>query len=147
MKAATLIFCLAASAFCFKAAGQQYSIDWFKISGGGGTSTNGQYSLSGTIGQPDAGATMSGGNYSVTGGFWSLVSVVQTPGAPVLLISRSGSQVTVYWQNTGNWTLQQNGNLTVPSGWAASTGVVTANGTNSLIINNPAGSLFFRLEQ
>src|SRR5471030_636315 len=28
---------------------QSYSIDWYKISGGGGTSTNGQYLLSGTI--------------------------------------------------------------------------------------------------
>jgi len=50
---------------------QSYSIDWYKIGGGGGTSTNGQYSLSGTIGQHDAGGPMSGGNYSVTGGFWA----------------------------------------------------------------------------
>ena len=34
---------------------QPYSIDWFKIAGGGGTSTGGNYSLSGTIGQHDAG--------------------------------------------------------------------------------------------
>ena len=33
---------------------QSYSIDWYKISGGGGTSTGGVYSVSGTIGQPDA---------------------------------------------------------------------------------------------
>ena len=35
---------------------QQYSVDWYKVAGGGGTSTNGQYSVSGTIGQPDASA-------------------------------------------------------------------------------------------
>ena len=46
----------------------QYSIDWHTIDGGGGTSTNGQYSLTGTIGQPDAG-TMSGGNFTLQGGF------------------------------------------------------------------------------
>jgi len=34
------------------ASAQSYSIDWFKVAGGGGTSTNAQYSLSGTIGQP-----------------------------------------------------------------------------------------------
>jgi hypothetical protein len=33
---------------------QSYSIDWYKVSGGGGTGTNGQYSASGTIGQHDA---------------------------------------------------------------------------------------------
>jgi len=34
---------------------QTYSIDWYKIAGGGGTSTGGVYAVSGTIGQHDAG--------------------------------------------------------------------------------------------
>jgi len=46
---------------------QPYSIDWRKIAGGGGTSRGGQYSLSGTVGQHDAGNPSSGGNYSLTG--------------------------------------------------------------------------------
>ena len=37
---------------------QGYSVDWYKISGGGGTSTNGSYQVSGTIGQPDASGAM-----------------------------------------------------------------------------------------
>jgi hypothetical protein len=41
---------------------QQYSIDWYKVSGGGGTSTGGIYSVSGTIGQPEAGGAITGGN-------------------------------------------------------------------------------------
>ena len=36
----------------------QYAIDWFNVAGVGGTSTNGQYSLSGTVGQQDAGGPM-----------------------------------------------------------------------------------------
>ena len=48
---------------------QSYAVDWYKVAGGGGTSTNGQYSVSGTIGQPDASGAMTGGNYSLTGGF------------------------------------------------------------------------------
>ena len=39
---------------------QSYSIDWFKVSGGGGTSTGGTYQVSGTIGQPDASGAMTG---------------------------------------------------------------------------------------
>ena len=66
---------------------QQYSIDWYKIAGGGGTSTGGVYSVSGTIGQHDAGGPMTGGNYSLTGGFWALISVVQTAGLPLLTIT------------------------------------------------------------
>ncbi|MBE0540621.1 MAG: hypothetical protein IH623_04460 [Verrucomicrobia bacterium] len=32
-----------------------YAIDWCALDGGGGTSTGGVYSVSGAIGQPDAG--------------------------------------------------------------------------------------------
>ena len=42
--------------------GGGYDLSWHTIDGGGGTSTGGVYSVSGTIGQPDAGA-MSGANY------------------------------------------------------------------------------------
>jgi hypothetical protein len=126
---------------------QSYSIDWYKIAGGGGTSTNGQYAVTGTIGQPDAGGAMTGGNYSLTGGFWSLISVAQTPGAPTLLISHSGATVIVYWQNVSSWSLQQNNNLALPANWSASGGVTTSNGTNYLNVASPAGNLFFRLMQ
>ena len=124
---------------------QQFSIDWYKVAGGGGTSTGGVYSVSGTIGQPDASGAMSGGNYSLTGGFWSLISVMQAPGAPTLYISHSGNAVTVYWQAVSGWSLQQNNNLTVPANWTASGGVITSNGTNYLSITPPTGNLFFRL--
>ena len=48
----TLLFTLILSASVLTASAQTYSIDWFKIAGGGGTSTGGVYSVSGTIGQP-----------------------------------------------------------------------------------------------
>jgi uncharacterized membrane protein len=46
-----------------------YDLSWNSVDGGGGTSNSSSYSLSGTIGQADAGA-MTGGNYSLAGGFW-----------------------------------------------------------------------------
>jgi hypothetical protein len=132
----------------FSLRAQTYSIDWHKIAGGGGTSTNGQYSLSGTIGQHDAGGPMTGGNYSLTGGFWALVSVVQTPGLPDLTITHSGNSVIVSWPDTGSYTLQQNANLAATDGWATSGyTVTTANGTNSITITLTTGNLFFRLKQ
>ena len=125
---------------------QSYSIDWYKISGGGGTSTGGEYSVSGTIGQHDAGGAMTGGNYSVTGGFWSLISVVQTPGLPLLNIGFSGNTVTISWPNTATCSLQQNNNLAESAGWTAcGSTVCTNNGTCSITITPPAGNLFFRL--
>src|SRR5207253_2058998 len=61
---------------------QSYSIDWFTIDGGGGTSSGGIYSISGTIGQPDAG-TLSGGSYTLEGGFWPGIVVPSTTAAPM----------------------------------------------------------------
>jgi len=139
-----VLLCLA-FLLCQSASAQNYSIDWYKIAGGGGTSTGGVYSVSGTIGQPDASGAMTGGNYSVTGGFWSLIAVVQTPGAPTLYISHSGNTVTVYWQDVSGWSLQQNNDLAVPAGWSASSGVVDDGTNKSLTITSPAGNLFFRL--
>ena len=133
----------------FSASAQSYSIDWHKITGGGGTSAGGTYSVSGTIGQPDASLQpMSGGNYSLTGGFWALISVVQTPGAPTLYISHSGNTVTVYWQDVAGWNLVQSGNLATPiASWPASGGITTTNGTNYLTLPNPSGNRFYRLSK
>lgn len=126
---------------------QSYSIGWYKMAGGGGTSTNGQYSISGTIGQPDASGAMSGGNYSVTGGFWALIQVVQTPGAPALFISHAGNVVTIYWQEVSGWNLVQNGDLTASvAGWANSAIPTLTGGTNYLNVTNPVGNVFFRLK-
>src|SRR6266850_7588088 len=96
----------------FLASGQSYDISWFTIDGGGGTSTGGVYSVSGTIGQPDAGH-MTGANYAVDGGFWGLISVVQTPGSPLLTIARTATNtLAVSWPSPSTgFSLQQNTNL------------------------------------
>lgn len=127
---------------------QPYSIDWYKVSGGGGTSTGSVYAVSGTIGQHDASGPMTGGGYSLTGGFWALVSVVQTPGLPNLSITFvSPSSVVVSWPNTGSYTLQQKSDLAAGT-WVTSSYTVQINtppGTNSVTITPPTGNLFFRL--
>jgi hypothetical protein len=150
MKTCLSLFCfiLVLAAFSLRTSAQTYSIDWYKIAGGGGTSTGGTYSLSGTIGQPDASGAMTGGSYSLTGGFWSIIAVVQSPGLPNLIVTRSGNNVIVSWPDTGNYTLQQNGNLSGGSWTTSGYSVITnANGTNSVTITAPTGNLFFRLQQ
>jgi hypothetical protein len=47
-----------------------FTLDWWSVDGGGGTSSGGAYTLSGTIGQVDA-ATARGGDYALAGGFWA----------------------------------------------------------------------------
>lgn len=49
------------------------SVAWSTIDGGGTVEmvAGGDFVLSGTIGQPDAGRPMVGGSYQITGGFWA----------------------------------------------------------------------------
>jgi hypothetical protein len=144
MKSLMAIFALVAL-MALSASAQSYNITWYKVAGGGGTSSGGQYSLSGTIGQPDASGALTGGNYSITGGFWAFISVIQTPGAPTLYISYSANSVTVYWQNVSGWTLHQGSSLTTPAGWTLNSSWTTSNGTNYLQIVAPRGNEFYRL--
>ena len=106
---------------------QSYSIDWHKVAAGGGTSTNGQFTLSGTIGQSDAGESMANARYRLAGGFWALPTLLQTPGAPTLHItSSSPGWVTLWWQATApDYILQESANLAPPQ-W-----VLSGTGTNN----------------
>ncbi len=122
---------------------QSYSIDWYTIDGGGGTSTGGVYSVSGTIGQPDSSGPMTNGQYSVTGGFWALPTVIQTEGVPTLTIApASPSFANISWTPAAgtNWVLQERLSLstgswtTSPSGW-----------TNPITVSATLPAKFYRL--
>jgi hypothetical protein len=53
------------------AQGGGFDLTWFTVDGGGASGlSGGGFTLSGTAGQPEAGAT-SGGGYALVGGFWA----------------------------------------------------------------------------
>lgn len=57
-------------------------LTWHTIDGGGGVSSGGIFKLSATIGQPDAcspAAPMTGGIFTLVGGFWPGVEIVEVP--------------------------------------------------------------------
>jgi hypothetical protein len=138
----TLLGLACACGFTTGALAQTYSIDWHTIDGGGGTSTGGVYSVSGTIGQPDAGPTMTNGQYAVTGGFWALPSAIQTPGAPTLTIVPAGAGLaTVSWSpNTPGFILQETWVLS-PANWTNS----PSGSTNPIAVPATAPTKFYRL--
>ena len=126
---------------------QTYSIDWFKIAGGGGTSTGGVYTVSGTIGQHDAGGPLIGGNYSLTGGFWSLVAI-QTTNAPFLKIFLTTTNTAVVsWPSPSTgWRIQQSPTLAAGGTWVTPGETVNDNGTDKfIVISPPTGNRFYRL--
>jgi hypothetical protein len=138
-----LYFCFLLSTFCF-CAPAQLALDWSTIDGGGGTSTGGVYSVSGTIGQPDAGPTMTNGQYSVTGGFWALPMAVQTPGAPTLtIVPAAPGQATVSWTPAApGWVLQESVNLAATN-WVNS----VSDATNPIVVPATAPQKFYRLHK
>jgi hypothetical protein len=67
-------------------------LSW-STSGGGGTISGGDFTLTSTIGQPYAGV-MSGGDYEMLGGF--------LPGVPICIVDfHHLARFAEYWLNTG----------------------------------------------
>jgi len=127
---------------------QSFSIDWFTIDGGGGTSTGGVYSVGGTIGQPDAGK-LTGGQFTLDGGFWGIDAVIQVSGSPVLRITRTTTNnIVIAWPLTvGTFQLQQNPAFNTVN-WSNVTGTVNVVGSENqvLVPRTLLGNKFYRLQ-
>jgi hypothetical protein len=121
---------------------QSYAIHWHTMDGGGGTSTGGNYSLSATIGQPDAG-TMSGGAYAIKGGFWGGFGLAQVTGAPRLSIEATTQGALISWESaTPGFVLQYNDDLATTNWIYADSGT-----TNPVVAPPTPGIRFFRLHK
>jgi hypothetical protein len=140
------LLCILTSAWCLQTRGQSYSLDWSTIDGGGGTSTGGVYSLTGTIGQPDAGI-MSGGTFTLSGGFWSMSTAVQTPGAPYLWATLTHTNTAVIWWELSSttWRLQATTNLAPAGAVWTDCSYQTNSATCYRLESPPSGSRFYRL--
>lgn len=128
---------------------QSYRIDSFVIAGGGGTSSNGSFSVTGTIGQIDAGK-LAGGNFTIDGGFLSGIYLVQTPDAPVLSISRTGPNAMVSWStnSASGFRLEETSTVNVPASWGTSSSTLTTNGSQiSVTVPTSNGLRFYRLHK
>jgi hypothetical protein len=144
MKKLLLLFSLLVPSLGFA---QSYSIDWYRVSGGGGTSTGGVYSVSGTIGQHDAGGPMTGESFWLAGGFWSLYAVPM-PGAPLLIITLTTTNTAmVSWPSPSTgWSLQQNNDLSTAN-WVVGPAPVDNGIIKYIIVTPPNGNRFYRLKQ
>lgn len=120
------------------------STDWWTIDGGGESSTGGTYAVKGTIGQPDPGA-MSGGTYTLEGGFWASEEPYQVSSSPPLTVTRiAGGGVRVSWPAASpGWVLEKSANLV---NWApAGVAPVLQTGMNTVTLPSPPAREFYRL--
>ena len=97
MKTQIILFIILSGVFVSTSLAQTggpYALEWSTIDGGGGQSSGGQYTLTGTIGQPDA-AYSDGGNYELLGGFWS--------GGPLCIVDfEDFARFAQYWMQSGS---------------------------------------------
>jgi hypothetical protein len=142
-------FIILGSALVAATAIGQYAIEWSTIDGGGGgVSSGGKYRISGTIGQSDASAVSTGGDYVTGSGFW--YGIIRVPGDPELRIARLPSGgVRVFWKDPeGAFILQESsppaalepGDFTEISG-----PYPEENGEFYHEITSPVGQRFFRV--
>ena len=145
MKLNTLILTMFAAATTTVQA-QSFGLDWFTLDGGGGTSSGGAFAVNGTAGQPDAGA-MSGGLFTLEGGFWGVVATGPTVWLSVTL---SNGVVTIYWDRPATgWLLDQTSTLSgTPIPWAQVPFPYRTNATHVYVtVPSPTGSQFYRLRK
>lgn len=117
-----------------------YALDWCTTDAGGGTSSGGDYALSGTIGQTDT-AVISGDRYRVEGGFWPGLILPATAELPTLVLQIRDNQLWVSWSPaTAGFILEQTGDLSAQT-W------ITAPAGNPAICPMAASAQFYRLRK
>jgi hypothetical protein len=128
---------------------QDFRLDWYTTDGGGTTGTGGVFTVSGTIGQPDAG-TLSSGQFTVYGGFWGLLGGTLNPVSPWLtvMLTPTNTVILTWPVSTTEWRLQTTPSLaTVPVQWIEIPPPYPVAGTNCSVIQPSAtGSNFYRLQ-
>jgi hypothetical protein len=123
------------------AQGQTSSLDRWTVDSGGGTSTGGAFAVNGTIGQPEAGPVLTGGNYAVQGGFWPGVVRVSPEVPPTLYIQFSDEGITISWAPaTSGFLLEEAADLSSAQWVLAPTG-------NPVSLPVVESSRFYRLRK
>jgi len=129
---------------------QPLSLPWFTLDGGGGISEGGPFSLAGTIGQSDAAPPASGGSFTLQGGVWGVIRLIQTPGAPRLSIGNlPDGNLRVFWPRTfHNFILESTPRLDLPvdNVWTPLATPYPSDETHVYVIVSPLEeAVYFRL--
>lgn len=112
--------------------GGGYDLSWWTVDGGGGTISEGGYTLTGTVGQPEPGPPLSGGGYTLLSGFWPGGEEAPTCDVPLTGVSLSGPSSGQTGQSLTFTASPQPGDATLPVNYTWSNdGLVSGQGTAS----------------
>jgi hypothetical protein len=79
-------------------------VDWQVVAGGGDTSADATYQVSGTAGQAEAGDVLTGDGYSVVGGYWA-EEMDQPAAAPMIVHRTAGLALLIALADVAtNWS-------------------------------------------
>lgn len=132
---------------------QNVGVDWSALSSRAGTSIAGKYTLTGTIAQPAA-ARLNSRDFTLDGGYLSIVAAIQQPGAPELSVRlTTTNSVVVSWPMTWpGWVLTEAPELpaaawtdvlTAPIEVAVADDVVV----KQVVVTPPVGNRFYKLRE
>jgi len=123
-------------------------VDWCTVDAGGGTATGASFSVSSTVGQPDAG-TFTNSSHAIRGGFWGIVAVVQTPDAPTLEIGVSGNTILLMWPiDESGFSVEETSTLPQQASWSQIPPPYQTNAThNFYIVPLTTGNKYYRLNK
>jgi hypothetical protein len=128
--------------------GGPFTLTSSTIDGGGVThSAGGSFSLAGTVGQPDAGV-LRGGAFTLEGGFWHGLTLVQLPDGPMLQIKLTGPRAVISWPiSVTGYALEETTNV-VSGVWAPAQGTAADTATEHTLTTPAAGVIkAFRLKK
>jgi hypothetical protein len=127
--------------------GQSFVLDWWDADAGA-TSSGGIYSLSGTLGQPDAGI-LTGGPFTLVGGFWGAFPSLQPNPSPpwVSITATSTNTFLLSWPFVSTPVVVQTKGDPGSTGWSDTNLIPANNGVTSSVVLPPAsGTRFYRLK-
>lgn len=118
-----------------------YRLESFAVGSGGGTSQGGNYEVTGSTGQVDAGIDLIGGDYRLDGGFWPTTVEITIAGGPTLEISWLNGSVRMAWTPVEAGFVLQVASSADPGDWVD----VPGGNANPTILPASESRRFFRL--
>ena len=130
--------------FLVRASAQNFAIETIGFTIGAGTSTDGNFSVSGTM-APAGGSPMSNGDFAITGEFRSVIGADLLP-TEELIVNGSFENIEGTFVRDGNGLMiLQPGSAAIP-GWTVTSGEAAwGDNTNAFNVLTPFGSWFLDL--